>query len=285
MLRDRIAAFYDQTTALWEQVWGEHLHHGYYEPHELAVQKDRRQAQIDLMLQLLRWGNVRERRPQRILDLGCGVGGSALFLANYLQAEVVGVTLSPYQAARATIRARELGLSERVTVQVADAMDLPWGDRQFDLVWALESAEHMPDKAKFLGECQRVLRPGGQVLIATWCHRSVQDRPLTTREQELLHRIYEIYCLPYVIALNDYGALAQVQNWQNIELGDWTTPVAPFWDAVITSALPPNVLWQIGRSGLTMVRAALAARLMARGYAQGSLRFGVMQAQAPSNDF
>jgi tocopherol O-methyltransferase len=281
MLGDRIGEFYDQTTALWEEVWGEHLHHGFYHPQESASPKDRRQAQIDLITQLVRWGQVAERAPKRILDLGCGVGGSAVFLANYLEAEVVGITLSPYQAARATARARDLGLARRITVQVADAMDLSWAEGSFDLVWSLESAEHMPDKAAFMAQCQRALRPGGQVLLATWCHRTLQDGPLTLREQQLLARIYEIYCLPSVPALDDYGAILQAQGWQQGHLADWTEYVAPFWDAVIASALSPRVLWQIGTSGLTMVRAALATRLMARGYAQGTLRFGVLQAIAP----
>ena len=55
--------------------------------------------------------------------------------------------------------------------QVADALDQPFPDGTFDLVWSLESGEHMPDKARFVGELARVSAPGGRLIIVTWCHR------------------------------------------------------------------------------------------------------------------
>jgi tocopherol O-methyltransferase len=77
------------------------------------------------------------------------------------------------QASRATQRAQEAGLGTEVQFQVADALDMPFADNSFDLVWSMESGEHMPDKEKFLQECYRVLKPGGTFLMATWCHRPI----------------------------------------------------------------------------------------------------------------
>lgn len=56
-------------------------------------------------------------------------------------------------------------------LQVADALQQPFQDGEFDLVWSLESGEHMPDKRRFVGELARVCAPGGRIIIVTWCHR------------------------------------------------------------------------------------------------------------------
>src|ERR671932_969619 len=107
-LKTQIQQFYDASSGLWEQVWGEHMHHGYYGPTG-KEKKDRRQAQIDLIEELLSWAGVGQ--AEQILDVGCGIGGSSLYLAQKFDASVVGITLSPVQASRATERAQEAGLA------------------------------------------------------------------------------------------------------------------------------------------------------------------------------
>ena len=79
----------------------------------------------------------------------------------------------PAQAARANALAKEQGLGDKASFQVADALQQPFEDGAFDLVWSMESGEHMPDKARFVGELARVCMPGGRIIIVTWCHRRV----------------------------------------------------------------------------------------------------------------
>ncbi len=62
-------------------------------------------------------------------------------------------------------------ISLSIHTQVADALQQPFDDNTFDLVWSLESGEHMPDKKQFVGELARVCAPGGRIIIVTWCHR------------------------------------------------------------------------------------------------------------------
>lgn len=274
-LQEQIQQFYDASTGLWEQVWGEHLHHGYYGPAG-DRKTDRRQAQIDLIEELLIWAGVRQ--AQQILDVGCGIGGSSLYLAQKYNASATGITLSPVQAARATQRAIEAQMAPVVKFQVADAMNVPFGDNSFDLVWSLESGEHMPDKQKFLQECYRVLKPGGTLIVATWCHRPTTEPlgPLTPDEQKHLAEIYRVYCLPYVISLPDYEAIAHDLSFLNIRTADWSEAVAPFWDVVIDSALNPRSFLGLLRCGWPTIRAALSLGLMRRGYRRKLIRFGLL---------
>ncbi len=280
-LYQQIQQFYDASTGLWEQVWGEHLHHGYYGP--LGNEpKERRQAQIDLIEELLNWAMAGGQTPvslsenAQILDVGCGVGGSTLYLAQRFGASGIGITLSPVQAARAKERAQLAGISDRTDFQVADALNLPFIDNSFDLVWSLESGEHMPDKRKFLQECYRVLKPGGIFILATWCHRATDQLPLSADEQNHLAKIYRVYYLPYVISLPEYEAIAQELNFQQIRTADWSEAVAPFWNVVIDSAFSLGAITGLLRAGWPTIQAALSLRLMSRGYQRGLIKYGLL---------
>ena len=281
-----IREFYDASSGLWEQIWGEHMHHGYYGKNG-NYKLDRRQAQIELIEELLLWSGCTVNRindlnnpPENVIDVGCGIGGSTLHLAEKFGCNATGITLSPVQASRAKERAKEAGLDGKVNFEVANALDLPFADDTFDLVWSLESGEHMPDKAKFLAECYRVLKPGGKMIFATWCHRETNSfaGELTPSEIAHLKEIYRVYCLPYVISLSEYRAIATECGFTNLKADDWSTAVAPFWDVVIDSAITPQAVVGLVQAGWQTIQGALSLNLMSRGYDRGLIRFGLINA-------
>ena len=275
-----IREFYDASSGLWEQIWGEHMHHGYYGKYG-NYKIDRRQAQIDLIEELLLWSECdRDNPPENIIDVGCGIGGSTLHLAKKFGCKATGITLSPVQASRAKERAKEAGLDERVKFEVANALNMPFADNTFDLVWSLESGEHMPDKAKFLSECYRVLKPGGKFIFATWCHRETTSVAGDLTENEIAHlkEIYRVYCLPYVISLSEYRAIATECGFKTLKVDDWSTAVAPFWDVVIDSAVTPQAVMGLVQAGWQTIQGALSLNLMSRGYDRGLVRFGLIAA-------
>ncbi len=286
-LSEKIQQFYDESSPLWERTWGEHMHHGYYGPTG-QQKKNRRQAQIDLIEEMLSWGGVNE--AQTILDVGCGIGGSTLYLAEKFKAQAVGITLSPVQAERAGDRAQEKGITLQafenfgdhqlaVQFQVADALNTPFPDNSFDFVWSMESGEHMPDKLAFLQECYRVLKPGGTFLMATWCHRPTHTLagPLTKSEERHLKRLYQLYHLPYVISLSGYGTLAESVGFTDLALADWSRQVEFFWQDVVQSALDPAVIAGIFEAGMQTIRGTAAIALMTTGFNRGLIRYGLLR--------
>jgi MPBQ/MSBQ methyltransferase len=91
-------------------------------------------------------------------------------------ASVVGITLSGNQAKRAATLAQEQNVTN-AEFRVMDALAMDFPDNSFDLVWACESGEHMPDKKRYVEEMTRVLKPGGRIVVATWCQRDEGGRP------------------------------------------------------------------------------------------------------------
>ena len=82
--------------------------------------------------------------PQRasVLDIGCGLGGSAFWLADQFDCKVTGMTISPVQARMANKKAKARGLSDRVQFQVKDANQWQPQPESVDMVWIMESSEH-----------------------------------------------------------------------------------------------------------------------------------------------
>jgi tocopherol O-methyltransferase len=279
-LKIGIAGFYDRSSKLWEDVWGEHMHHGYYVPEDRT---DHVQAQIDLIDEVLKWGNV--SKATSVVDVGCGIGGSSRHIAKKFNCRAQGITLSPYQAARGNELAAEQGLSDQASFQVADALDMPFEDNSFDLVWSLESGEHMPDKAKFVQELFRVASPGGRILIITWCHRDFKEgeNSLAKKEERLLAAINRAYYLPRWCSVQDYVKLLKANGATDVRHEDWSYIIAPFWKAVIKSSLNLRSVWGLMRSGFSTIRGAYAMFLMLRGFKCGLIKFGLITCTKPTS--
>jgi len=280
-----IAHFYDQSSGLWEKVWGEHMHHGHYGA-DGSVRKEHRQAQADMIEETLRWAGAPaagDPGVRAVLDVGCGIGGSARsLLRRYPEATAEGVTLSPVQCARAAALSAAQGLGSRAAFRVEDALNLPYPDDSFDLVWSMESGEHMPDKRRFVSELARVCRPGGRIIVVTWCHR---DTPpdLRPAERRLLDAVCRCYYLPEWCSVSDYVSLLGEAGLGDVRSDDWTPAIRPFWRAVIASALTPaGFVGLLFSTGWATLRGAWAMVYMVRGYRMGVIRFGVLTATKAS---
>ena len=98
----------------------------------------------------------------RVLDLGCGIGGPARYLAATFGCTVTGVGLSPGFIDAATYVTARCALSDRVTFQVSDALHLPFEDGAFDAVFLQHVAMNVENRNALYTEVRRVLAPSGR---------------------------------------------------------------------------------------------------------------------------
>lgn len=147
----------------------------------------------------------------------------------------------------------------------------------------MESGEHMPEKERFVNELFRVTKPGGRIIIVTWCHRELKpgEKSLAPWEEKLLHKIskgeyrsqllkiiipstdmtclYIAYFLPEWVAPSKYIEIAGKLGLEDIREDDWSDYVAPFWPAVIRSALVPWNFLRLIASGTITFQGAIAS--------------------------
>ncbi|KAG2498726.1 hypothetical protein HYH03_003466 [Edaphochlamys debaryana] len=269
-LKSGIANFYDESSELWENMWGEHMHHGFYP--KGGPRRTHQEAQEDMIEQTLQVAGV--TKVQNMVDVGCGIGGSSRYIARKFGCTSRGITLSPKQAARANALSAEQGFGDRLSFQVGDALAQPFKDGSFDLVWSMESGEHMPDKRQFVSELCRVCAPGGKIIVVTWCHRVLAPgESLKPDEVSLLDRICEAYYLPAWCSVADYQKLFEEKGIVDIKTRDWSEEVSPFWGAVIATALTTEGLAGLVKAGWTTIKGALVMPLMAEGFRRGLIKF------------
>lgn len=95
-----------------------------------------------------------------VLDIGCGVGGPARYLAGEFGCRVTGVDITAEFCRAATALAEWTGMSGKVVYRQADAVDLPFADSSFDMAWMQHVSMNVRDKPALFREIRRVLRPG-----------------------------------------------------------------------------------------------------------------------------
>ncbi len=254
------------------------MHHGYYGD-DGKTRKPRREAQLDLIEQLIDFAQLDDRLPANVLDAGCGVGGSARYLAGRYGANVLGLTLSAYQAAEGNRRAAAEGCDHLVELRAQDIYNLD-APGHFDVVWSLESAEHMPDKARLMAHFYALLRPGGTLAMVTWCHRETPPA-LSAAERKLLQNIADLYHLPPWAKVSDFVAAGEALGFADIRTTDWSAAVAPFWMEVIKTAFSPRNLLGLVRSGPAGIKGAWAMQYMRAGFHSGLIEFAVLTARKP----
>ncbi len=156
--------YYDQTAVHYRMWWkmdeSMGLHYGVWEPDTKTLAD----AILNTNRGLIALGEIKPEH--KVLDAGCGVGGSSIFLAKTIGCDVTGITLSPKQVDTATAFAKRDGVANNVRFEARDYTKTGFPDNSFDFVWAIESMQTATDKSLFFKEAARVLKPGGRIVIA-----------------------------------------------------------------------------------------------------------------------
>ncbi len=265
-----IRRHYDRLSAYYQAFWGEHIHHGYWEGGESV-----REAQIKLIERLAARAKVPRRA--RVLDVGCGLGGSAVWLAKNLECRVVGITISQVQASLAAARACRQGVSHLVRFAVADANQRRFASGRFNVIWVVESSEHFADKRRFIESCASLLRPGGILAVCAWLR---PERVLAEEHLRLL-RLVSRGMLCSLGSLGDYIQWMEAAGLQQIRAEDITYRVQKTWHVCRGLLQKPVVRLLLGIADQQTREFVGTFAAMNRAYAEGIMRYGMLTAKKP----
>jgi 27-O-demethylrifamycin SV methyltransferase len=217
---------YDKVTRAWQYLLGEDFHYGYFqtknEPLEVATR--------NLTMLMAEKGAI---RPDiSVLDVGCGIGSPACFLAERYGCRVTGISTSATGVEHARRRAQERGCSDRVSFQTGDGMDNRMPDESFDRVWVLEASHLMPRKDALFAECARVLRRGGTVVLCDIIlRRELPSAEILRRSRDFLHLHYAFghAKLEALGAYRRFAELAGLQVVESLDISDAVFPTLVQW--------------------------------------------------------
>ncbi len=167
---------------------------------------------------------ARVHRGTRVLDAGCGIGGSAIYLARHHGCRVTGVTLSARQVRTAQRLARRAGVAGGTEFLCRDFQQTGFPDGAFDVVWALESVCHAPDKARLSREFFRVLAPGGRLVVADGFAARAHFAPA---DRALMDRWLRGWCVESLATLEEFTRALGAAGFVGVQVRDATPNVLP----------------------------------------------------------
>jgi tocopherol O-methyltransferase len=197
---NKVLAYYKSTNFDYEHFWAGKralaLHFGYYD----STVSSHEESLLRMNQVLAEYAHIKE--TDTVLDAGCGYGGSSIWLAENIGCNVVGATIVPYQVQKAKLAASKSKSRNRLKFINADYADTKLPGASFDVIWGLESIVHCDDKAAFVKEAYRLLKPGGRLIISEYMLR--QKPKLTESESEILDPFLKGWMMPDLLTLEQY---------------------------------------------------------------------------------
>lgn len=219
--KNDIARYYDLSEVHYRKIWNldksRSLHYGYWD----SSVKNFHDALLNINEVLARIAEIRD--GETVLDAGCGVGGSSIWLAKEKNCRVTGISLNEKQINKAIALAKTFGVTEKILFEQKDYSDTFYPANSFDVVWAIESVCYADDKSDFLKEACRVLKPGGRLIIADF----FKKKDLGIAETEEVKRWAACWAINDFATSEEFGYLLKENRFRNIVWRDATNAILP----------------------------------------------------------
>lgn len=280
--QQEIETYYKECNRDYEIVWQLNhslaLHYGYWDENTLT----HRQALWNTNYQIARRAQI--TASDYVLDAGCGVGGTSLFLANNIGCRVQGISLSPTQVEHAKKHKAVLDEKDLTEFSCQSYYNTNFPDNTFDVVIALESAVHSEPKERFVKEAYRVLKPGGRLIVADYIFRSVKN----STEKEIIRKWGESWAIKDFIYEDDFRNDLIKTGFANILSEDLSEKFFPSIKIMHRSYYPGIFISRIsnffGRRTSAQLGNSKSGKYQFQAYKLGSWRYKHFLAFKPPTD-
>jgi cyclopropane fatty-acyl-phospholipid synthase-like methyltransferase len=220
-----VAYYYDYTRRFYRVFWHgktNALHYGFHDE-TTKTPADELLRTIELTAQA---GEMRE--TDVVADLGCGVGGSAFWIAKNRGAQVHGITLSESQYKKAVRLNEEYGLQEKTHFKVGDYFNTGYETDAFDVAFGIESLCYgQYDVERLVTELYRITKPGGRVVVTDGF---LGKEVLTSSEEKAVDQFCEGFVLNKMITPQVFMNALREVGFMDVKFEDWTEQVLPTAD-------------------------------------------------------
>ena len=221
MNKETIIKYYDYTLPFYRFFYHKNsnsVHYGFWD----ESVRNHQEALLNVNKFLAKIADI--KKSDIILDAGCGVGGSAIWLAKNYDVKVVGITISKQQVKEAQRLSRINNVERDVNFYERDYLNSGFSDKSFDVVWAVESVCHADDKKDFLREAHRVLKSGGRLVVDDgFLLRSAEN----DKEKKDFNAFLEGMALPNLASEHRFKELLEEIGFKNIRIYDKTQEALP----------------------------------------------------------
>lgn len=266
---------YDWSTLFYRVLWGPHIHHGLWDSDESPQVAARQLTERMIQLASIQGG-------ERILDIGCGMGGSSLLLAREMGCQVTGVTLSPVQRRWAATSAALGRVTPRPQFLHADAEAVEFEPASADIVWSIECTEHLFDKAGFFRKAAQWLKPGGRLAICAWLSG---DDEADSETQRLVGQVCEGFFCPSLGTQADYRAWFTDAGLEVQTTEIWTERVLKTWEICRDRVARSKVRWLAKVLGQNHVMFLDRFDAILDAYRTRAMEYGCFIAKRPASSF
>jgi tocopherol O-methyltransferase len=264
--KEKIREFYDLVSSHFHELWGEHLHHGYW----IRGNETKETAQIQLIEHLAQLAKIQPGCT--ILDVGCGTGASSIYLAKHYKVEATGITISPVQVGLANQAATRENVNATFLMMDAEAMKF---EKLFDVIWSVESISHYQDIAKFFAAAAKLLTRDGTLAVIDWFKKP----NLNPREYKQDILPIENGMLVELRTMQEYEAWMRSNNFRIVKSEILNKNCAQTW-VLGLDIIKKKSLWKLAAAnGAMFVHFLRAFRAMRAGFASGKFVYGLVVAQ------
>lgn len=268
------AAHYDKVTEAWAYLLGDNLHYGYFDTGDEPLE----QATLRLTQRMAEL--CAPAAGERILDVGCGTGEPARYLAATFGCHVTGI--SPSQVCIEQAHAASQG-AQQVAFELGDAMEMDYPDASFDGLWVMESSHLMPDKARLISECSRLLKPGGRLVLCDIIQKQRLPLSEVIRYRDDFLLLHDVFGRARMETLEFYAGECESGGLNVTHCEDITAPTRPTFARWRDNAVSheQQILEHLERDDYS--RFVDSCRVLETFWDAGILGYGLLAATRPGN--